>query len=235
MQRVLIAEDDGILLRRLEKAFEAQRGHIDVVGAANGQEAIDALARQPVSLLITDIQMPEVDGLELLAHVSAHYPVVRCFVMTAYDSEALQRELPKDLLRFFRKPLDPDQVVAAAVAALGRDVPRGVVKGISVGSFLFMISLEKKTCLLEVRGGKNERGLLYFENGAPFDAAFQGLKGEAAAIQIINLSNASFYFRNFPDRRVTRRIEMGIEEMIAAARSRKEELESIDWDDIIDE
>ncbi|MFH1981290.1 MAG: response regulator [Pseudomonadota bacterium] len=233
MHRVLIAEDDAILLRRLEKAFEAYPKQVAVIGAANGQEAIDALEKQAIALLITDIQMPEVDGLELLAHVNSHYPVVRCFVMTAYDSEDLQKELPRDLLRFFRKPLDPADVAKAAMAVLNRDVPRGVVKGISVASFLFMISLEKKTCLLEVRGAGDKKGLLYIEDGEPFDASFHGLKGEAAAIEIINLTDAAFHFKNFPDRPVARRISTSIQDMITAARARQEELAGIDWDDII--
>lgn len=233
MHRVLIAEDDPILLRRLEKAFEGYPSQVLVIKATNGREAMDALAKQAVSLMITDIQMPEVDGLALLAHITSNYPVVRCFVMTAYDSEDLQRELPTDLLRFFRKPLDPAAVVEAAMAVLGRDVPRGIVKGISVASFLFMISLEKKTCLLEVRGAGDKKGLLYFENGEPFDASFHGLKGEAAAIEIIKLAEAAFYFRNFPDRPVARRIGSSIQDIIAAAKARQEELAGIDWDEII--
>lgn len=235
MHRVLIAEDDPILLRRLEKAFEVHRNAVTIVGAANGREAIDALANKAVSLLITDIQMPEVDGLELLAHVTSHYPVVRCFVMTAYDSEDLQRELPKDLLRFFKKPFEPADLAKAAMMVLGRDAPRGVVTGISVSSFLYMISLEKKTCLLEVRGSAGKKGLLYFENGELFDATFHGLKGEAAAIEIINLPDATFHFRDFPNRAVVRRIEADIQEMIRAARTQQEELASIDWDEIISE
>lgn len=233
MHSVLIAEDDAILLRRLEKAFEDYSGQVQVIKATNGQAAIDALSKQAISLMITDIQMPEVDGLELLAHVASNYPVVRCLVMTAYDSEELQRELPADLLRFFRKPLDPAAVAAAAMELLGRNVPRGVIRGISVASFLFMISLEKKTCLLEVRGAEDKKGLIYFENGELFDASFHGLKGEAAAIEIINLAEAAFYFRNFPDRPVARRIGASIQDIIAAAKARKEELAGIDWDEII--
>lgn len=233
MHRVLIADDDPIMLRRLEKAFEPHKAAVTVFTAANGQEAIDLLAKHTVSLLITDIQMPEVDGLELLAHVNTNYPVARCFVMTAYDSESLQRNLPKDLFRFFSKPLDPSVVVDAALAVLDRNIPRGVLSGISVASFLFLISLEKKTCLLEVSGPEKKKGLLYFENGDPFDAAYAGLKGEAAAIEIISFNDATFKFRHFPDRSVARRINTSLQEMIDAARASEEELHSLDWDDII--
>jgi CheY-like chemotaxis protein len=235
MHRVLIADDDPILVRRLEKAFEPYQGTIVTATAANGKEAMDVLAAQAVSLLITDVQMPEVDGLELLAHVNRNHPIVRCFVMTAHDSEALQRELPKDLFRFFDKPFNPELVAKAAAGVLGRDIPRGVVRGISVSGFLHMISLEKKSCLLEIRGAENKKGLFFFENGEPFDAVFESLKGEAAAIEIINMSDVTFKFRHFPDRPVGRRIESGIHEMIATAKARQEEMTSIDWDDIISE
>ncbi len=233
MHRVLIADDDPIMLRRLQRAFEPHSAAVTVLTAANGREAMDLLAEHTASLLITDIQMPEVDGLELLAHVNRNYPVVRCFVMTAYDSAALQRELPKDLFQFFNKPLDPEVVADAAVTVLGRNAPRGVLSGISVASFLFLISLERKTCLLEISGAENKKGLFYFENGEPFDAAHAGLKGEAAAIEIISFNEATFKFRHFPDRPVARRICIGLQEMIDAARTRQAELQSIEWDDII--
>jgi len=233
MDHVLIAEDDPILLARLSKAFEGLKDRITVLTAANGQEAIDHLTEQTVSMLITDIQMPEVDGLELLAHVSKHHPVVRCFVMTANDSEELQQQLPKDLLRFYRKPLDPHDLADAVIEALGRDIPRGVVTGISVPSFLFMVSLEKKSCLLEVFGEEGKRGLLFFENCEPFDASIQGIHGVEAIIEILNLPSATFHFRNFPDTLVPRRIDTDIRALIDEARSRREEIESIDWDDVI--
>lgn len=233
MDHVLIAEDDRILLARLSKAFEGHKDRITVLTAANGQEAIYHLAEQPISLLITDIQMPEVDGLELLAYVSSHHPVVRCFVMTAHDSEELQQQLPQDLLRFYRKPLDPHELADAVVEAMGRDIPQGVVTGISVPSFLFMISLEKKSCLLEVFGEEGKRGLLFFEDGEPYDASFQGIHGVEAIIEILNLPSATFHFRNFPDTLVPRRIDTDMRALIDEARSRKEEIETIDWDDVI--
>lgn len=235
MDRILVAEDDPILLHRIARAFEEYQNRVQVLMASNGQQAVDHLDEKSVALLITDIQMPEIDGLELLAHVSKNHPVVRCFVMTAHDSKELQQQLPKDLLRFFRKPLDPHALVKAAMEALDRDIVRGMVSGISVPSFLFMVSLEKKSCLLEVVGEGEKRGLLYFEEGEPFDASFEGIHGEGAIIEILNLPSATYHFRNFPDTIVPRRVDTDLGVLIDEARRRQEELETIDWDDMMPE
>ena len=235
MDRILVAEDDPILLQRIAKAFEDHHDRVQLLLGTDGQKAIEILDKASVALLITDIQMPGVDGLELLAHVSKNHPVVRCFVMTAHDSDELQKQLPKDLLRFFRKPLDPYMLAEAALEALDRDIPRGVVKGISVPSFLFMVSLEKKSCLLEVIGEDGKRGLLFFDEGEPFDASFEGIQGEEAIIEILNLPSATYHFRNFPDRIVPRRVDTDLGALIEEAQRRREELETIDWDDMMPE
>jgi len=67
MNKVLIAEDDRILSKRLSKGLEKYSDKFEIVLVRDGQEAISVLKREPISLLITDIQMPRLNGIILLA------------------------------------------------------------------------------------------------------------------------------------------------------------------------
>jgi CheY-like chemotaxis protein len=235
MKKILIAEDDKILSMRLVRALEKHGDLLDVIDVGNGKDAMDVLAKHQIALLVTDIHMPEVDGFELLAHVSEHYPVIPCFVMTAIGAPEVKPRLPRDLIRFFPKPFEIDTFTAAVLKTVERDIPRGIIRGISVASFCTMIEMEKKRCLFEVEPEGEERGLLYFDSGTLYDASFAGLKGEAAAVKILGYENAAFKFRQFPEKKVARKINKSLAELIEEGFSGKAEFDEIDWSQIVDD
>jgi len=233
MKKILIAEDDRVFSMRLAKALERHGDLLDIIQVENGQEAMDVLEKHRVSLLVTDINMPEVDGFELLAHVNAHYPVVPCFVMTAIGELEVKPKLPRDLVRFFPKPFKVEAFVAAVLETVGRDIPRGVMRGISVASFCSMIEMEKKTCLFEVQAEEGKPGLLYFDRGELHDAALTGLTGEAAAIQILGQKQAAFKFRDFPNKKISRRIKRSLWTLIDEGLASDAEFGDIDWGQVV--
>jgi len=237
MKKILIAEDDKILIKRLVRIFE-KSPQIEVLSAVNGREAIDILKQGPVDLLITDIQMPEVDGLTLLAYVNENHPQTPCFVMTAYETPELREKLGKDILRFFSKPFELDQFHEAALTALTQKAPSGYISGISVVSFLHMIQIEKKTCLFEVILSDEKKGIFFFEKGVMFDAVCGKLKGEEAALEIITNERAKFSFKNLPNKKIAKRIHKDLVELIAEAIKREDEknisevIDDIDFDEL---
>ncbi len=235
MKKILIAEDDKILSLRLVKALEKHGETLDVIKVSNGKDAMDVLGKHQISLLVTDIQMPEVDGFLLLAHVNEHYPVIPCFVMTSIGAPEIKPKLPRDLIRFFPKPFETDPFVKAVIETVERDIPRGVLRGISVASFCTMIEMEKKTCLFEVEPSGEERGVLYFDRGILYDASFAGIKGKAAALQILGHAKATFKFRHFPDKKVPRRIKQSLWALIEEAVTSKAEFDEIDWGQVVED
>ena len=70
MAKILIVEDSDDLRGRLRSAF-AQRGH-EVLEARSGNEALDLLANQAVQAILSAVEMPDGDGLSLLAWIRAH-------------------------------------------------------------------------------------------------------------------------------------------------------------------
>ncbi|HET9489902.1 MAG TPA: sigma-54 dependent transcriptional regulator [Methylomirabilota bacterium] len=83
-RRVLIVEDDQIFLRPLQRTLEIEGYEVLVV--ASGEEAIDALKRDDVDLVLTDKRLPGVDGVDLVRRLKAEHPDQAVVVMTAYGT-----------------------------------------------------------------------------------------------------------------------------------------------------
>jgi CheY-like chemotaxis protein len=218
MKKVLIAEDDPIFLQLLTTSLKKYAEKFELVTAQNGKIAMDILNTTPISLLLTDIQMPEMDGLQLLAFMVEKYPLVPCFVMTAYDTPELGEKLPKDIRAYFRKPFPPGTLGPLMVKALEKEPPSDAIHGISVSSFMNMVEMEKKTCLLEVRLPNASKGVFYFEKGFLCSAAATGgLKGEAAALPFITKKKARFTFRPLPKNKITKQFQTTIKDLLGKA------------------
>jgi CheY-like chemotaxis protein len=109
--RILLVEDEHPI-RTLVAAILKQKGH-RVVEAANGAEALRCLDRDPnFDLLITDIRMPQVDGLELTAIIRQWLPDLSILVMSAYPDEEA-KALEQGASCFLSKPFSHTKLLAA--------------------------------------------------------------------------------------------------------------------------
>lgn len=92
--RILVVEDDAEMRSFLSDEL-SDEGY-DVREAGNGEEAAQVIAEEALDLIITDVRMPKVGGLDLLPHVKAAYPDLPVIVITAFGdwpilSEAYER------------------------------------------------------------------------------------------------------------------------------------------------
>ena len=88
MLRILLAEDDESMRVYLVRALERVGYHVTAVD--RGTEAIPLLESEPFDLLLTDIVMPEMDGIELAQKASAIDPAIRVMFITGFAAVALQ-------------------------------------------------------------------------------------------------------------------------------------------------
>lgn len=87
MQKILLAEDDADMRRFLERALE--RAGYAVISVDNGLSAYERLCEEPFSLLLTDIAMPEMDGIELARRATSLDPDLRVMFITGFAAVAL--------------------------------------------------------------------------------------------------------------------------------------------------
>ena len=103
MQRILLAEDDDSMRGFLERAL-VKAGY-DVMAFTNGVDALDRLKEEPFTLLLTDIVMPRMDGIELARRASEIDPGLKIMFITGFAAVILNNETraPKDA-RVLSKP-----------------------------------------------------------------------------------------------------------------------------------
>ncbi len=96
MGQILIAEDNPAMLRSLRMALQCG-GH-KVQAVSDGLEAVAALRRQHFDLLLTDIVMPKLDGVEVARHARVNQPGLRVTFITGFGEGALRaRNIPIDV------------------------------------------------------------------------------------------------------------------------------------------
>lgn len=117
----MLVVDDSQIIRSLVCAHLQQRGLL-VVQAADGIDALAALSVRKFDLLITDLEMPRMDGHALLEAVQDQYPLMRRVVMTGYTTiENALDALKLGAVAFVPKPIDLavlDEVTDLAVAEM---------------------------------------------------------------------------------------------------------------------
>jgi two-component system cell cycle response regulator CpdR len=103
MQRILLAEDDSSMRAFLERAL-VKAGY-EVISFENGADALDRLKEEPFTLLLTDIVMPRMDGIELARRASELDPELKNMFNTGFAAVTLNNESrpPKDA-RVLSKP-----------------------------------------------------------------------------------------------------------------------------------
>jgi response regulator RpfG family c-di-GMP phosphodiesterase len=104
-QTILITEDEksSVFLYTEELAEAGYR----IVTAENGYQALGMLEDEPVALLMTDIQMPDMDAFELIPQVRAQFPGLPIIVVSAFkDREKVMDDLHFRINGFFTKPVD---------------------------------------------------------------------------------------------------------------------------------
>jgi two-component system, cell cycle response regulator CpdR len=101
--RILLAEDDDSMRGFLERAL-SRAGH-QVIAFDNGREALDRLMDEPFTLLLTDIVMPRMDGIELARRASEIDPTLKIMFITGFAAVTLNNDTaaPKDA-RVLSKP-----------------------------------------------------------------------------------------------------------------------------------
>ncbi|MBV8183109.1 MAG: response regulator [Hyphomicrobiales bacterium] len=87
MHKIILAEDDNDMRRFLVRALE--NAGYEVVSYDNGRSAYDRLREEPFELLLTDIVMPEMDGIELARRASELDPDIKIMFITGFAAVAL--------------------------------------------------------------------------------------------------------------------------------------------------
>ena len=117
MSTVLLVDDDLDALWALQLALEDRDHH--VVLAENGRQAMEKLTREPIQLVVTDWEMPDMDGLELCRSIRCRPSMVDLPVVLM-SAAAEPTEVNRNWSAFLRKPFSPDMLLERIEMFLAR-------------------------------------------------------------------------------------------------------------------
>lgn len=126
MFKLLIAEDVRMVRETLAQSIDWEGLGISLLGAVeNGEEVLAWLDREVPDLILTDIGMPKMNGLELIAVVKERYPDIRCIILSGLNEfEHARQAIKLQVVEYVLKPIDPAEiasVVARAAAELRKE------------------------------------------------------------------------------------------------------------------
>ena len=192
-KKVLIVDDDRILRHLIKKKFQVHASVFATLVAENGEEAVQILKDNAISIVVTDLHMPKMDGFELLAHMSAKYPDIPVIVFTAYGTpKSKEKVLATGAAAFIEKPFVVEDLAASIIVSLEKESEGGTLQTVSIDMFLQLIEMEQKTCTIRVINKETEKkGVLFFKDGNLLDARIRDMHGKEAAYEIFSWDKPS--------------------------------------------
>jgi len=118
-RHILVVDDEPRVAFFLSKALEHADQDYSVSVAHSGEEALDILNHSPVDLLVTDLRMPGISGLQLMHWVRVSSPKTRTILITAYGNDEVEAEAHRlEAYRYITKPFSLDAFTQVAQEAL---------------------------------------------------------------------------------------------------------------------
>jgi CheY-like chemotaxis protein len=202
--KILLVDDNPMVLGMLRHEL-AELAPVTV--AANGADALVSAIEQPPDLIISDYNMPGLDGRQLIERLktrpaTSHIPVI--LVATRADISEKLRNLQDAVEDFVEKPFFVKEAVAKvkrvldkialekmAKEAPGETVFRGSLAQMNVIDLLQSLELGRKTCSLTLTNG-NERCELFFTEGQINHGIYGDMKGDDAVYKVLTWTGGNF-------------------------------------------
>lgn len=110
--KILIVDDEPHVRSAMSRVIRLHDEKFDVKEAEDGREAVELLAQQPVDLVISDIRMPEMDGLELSRYMRCQYPETFMILLTGHaDFEYAQQAIRVSVFDYLLKPASRESIL----------------------------------------------------------------------------------------------------------------------------
>ena len=196
--KILMLDDDEVLLEIYKELFSRLPSQPDIRTTSSGARAIALLESEPYSMLVSDLRMPHMDGLEVLAVVRRKFPGLRTVVLTALTDEHFRmRAYSLGLDLYLEKPSTPQgtQLVLDCIESLlGQTPQQGGFRGMQSKGLVDIIQLEclcQSSSDLKITNG-SQTARIWFLDGQIIDSETQELIGVDAFRKILTWKTGNF-------------------------------------------
>lgn len=229
-RNVLIVDDESNILNFLTHGLGPYQDRLNVHAASSGEEALQIIDAQHIALVVTDIRMPGMDGLELIHQAREKNPDARFIVMTAYgNDEALEKSRERGVIDYIRKPFEFEAFVKKIFEALkpARRSWAGKLHGFQLTDALQFVHMIRKSQAIRVKTEFGEESLIYMKDGEIVNAEMEYLVGEEAFYKIVALEGGEIESLPLPEN-VSTTIQRPLAALILEGMRLKDEAEAFE-------
>jgi CheY-like chemotaxis protein len=223
--KILIVDDDPALLDLYREMLAQLPSRPEIFVASSGARALSLLKAEPFRLLICDLKMPKMDGLQVLSIVRRQFPELRTVVMTGVQEEEFRSRayaLGVDL--YWLKPdtqQNMEMFLQCIESLMGKELDDSGFRGIHSKGLIDLIQMEclsQSSTVLRVSRGPLV-GRIWINGGELTDAEMEGTRGEPAFRRILEWKSGTF--ENLPaepgrERTITKPVNALLLEMAQA-------------------
>lgn len=197
-RKVLFVDDDLEMLQALQEGLEKYRETFTVTLAQDGLAAVEQLQTRAISLVVTDLKMPRMDGFSLLAKIMENYPDIPVIIITGYSTPEMKRLAQEGgAVGYISKPFLIEDLAHQIMKTLRKESDGGTLHSVSSGMFLQLMEMEERTCtirLMDKTSGK--AGVLFFREGELLEARIDQTRGLKAAYRIFAWDEVTLSIQN---------------------------------------
>ena len=115
--KILMIDDEDIVRLSCKRTLEPEGYQLRM--AKNGREGIEMMQQEPADLVLTDLKMPEMDGIEVLTRIKKEWPSTEVVIVTGYQTvETAVKSIKLGAFDYLEKPFTPDSLLATVRKAL---------------------------------------------------------------------------------------------------------------------
>jgi len=116
--RILIVDDEALVCWSLSRALQEEGYEVSTV--QSGEEALDIMTECKFDLVVTDLRLPQLNGMDLLREIKRRFPQCKVLMISAFGTPKVRDEAMKEgVLQFFDKPFDIKELRESVRSALG--------------------------------------------------------------------------------------------------------------------
>lgn len=216
MEKILIIDSDPETLSTVQKGWDGSNRY-ELITASNAKKAVDLLNAHAFSVLVSGLHLPDFDGVELIAYMTRSFPSTHCIALLDYGRTPphfMDHSDHEAILSYLEKPVNLERLAAKIDHGIRLRQTGRTQSGMALKHFLPLIYITGKTCRMDARYGRKEKGSLFFFRGGLVDAVLDNKIGDAATTEIIAWDSVKISIAKLPPNMKDEPVQVSLMERI---------------------
>lgn len=180
IKKILVVDDSSIILMQIKNLFKSHYYNLHTVNSA--QKALEILKKEDFDLVITDVNMPEMNGIELCLKLRKEFESLKVIIMSSFENPKIKNQ--KSNWLFTGKPLDMKHVLSLIESIKDNDI--GYLININLKDMIILLTLSKKEEFIHAKDLDGNQGKIFMAFGDLVHAEYLDKTGEEALNMLLN-------------------------------------------------